>query len=250
MAHHEGTRLGIASENLTRGQRVYYNATADTIAAATASLPANGTMRTDTLSGKSGTVQLLSGSGTHVLIASAAVVAGDIVFGAAAGKVSTTHTPTEAWKALQAASGDGAQFEAEFLDYRGPLNTSPAATALTAAATLTAAQIRAGEFTLAHATGGTVALTTPTGTEMDTAFPEVPIGGLVPNIHHGFRVINTSAALADTGTLTAGASGVTLLGSVIMPSAHASGGGGGIGCNASKFIAKRTAANTWVFSRN
>jgi len=107
-------------------------------------------------------------------------------------------------------------------------------------ATLLASDIMIGLLTGAHATGATAVLTLPTGTLMDAA---TGIG-----INQGFEwtYINTSAAAADTATITAG-SGHTIVGVAIVQSAHST--TGGIYGNAARFLSVKTAANTFVTYR-
>lgn len=113
-----------------------------------------------------------------------------------------------------------------------------APTALTGASTLTAAQMLSGLFTLTQSTGATVALTTPTGAQIQKALPVT----FAVDDSFDFRIINLSAAAADTGTLTAGASGVSIVGSVIIPSAHST----TIADSTKTYRCRKTAANTFV----
>jgi hypothetical protein len=242
--HNEtGHRTGTAGEAITRGARVYYNSTLNTIVLATAAIAADGTAMNDAASGQTVTVRLNSASGTHVVVASGALATvGAVVYGAAAGKVSATFSPTDAWKILHTASGDGAQVEAEYLGREiSQYGSQGDPTAETAAATITAADIASGIVTITHAAGATVALTLDTGTAMDTALPNVPIGGFLD-----WTVINPSAAAADTATVTA-AAGHTVVGTMICQSAHAT--TGLIHGNALRLRSRRTAANTWITYR-
>lgn len=88
-------------------------------------------------------------------------------------------------------------------------------TAETAAATLTIAKMLTKIITISHSTGATAALTTDTGAAIEAGVT------MAAGDSFDFTVINLSAAALDTVTLTAGASGVTLVGRVITPSAHA-----------------------------
>lgn len=113
-----------------------------------------------------------------------------------------------------------------------------APTALTAAATLTTAQMLGGLITLTQATGATVAITTPTGAQIQKALPVT----FAVNDSFDFTIINLSAAAADTGTLTAGASGVSIVGAVIVPSAHST----TIADSSKTYRVRKTAANTFI----
>lgn len=228
-----------AAAALSEGQRVYINSSGQA-AVATAAAKAEGTVVTGAASAGLATVKLLSAGGTHQLIAAEAISVGDRVWGAAAGKVSLTPTGTESWRALTAASGDGVEFEAAVWEAHAPSGQGAPA-AKTGAATVAAADIAARIVTLSHATGGTVALTLDTGANMDAYFVDVPIGGTVE-----WSIINTSAAAADTGTLTA-SSGHTIVGAAIVQSAHSS--TGGVQGNAARWLSRRTAASTWVTYR-
>lgn len=112
--------------------------------------------------------------------------------------------------------------------------------ALTGAATLTTAQMLGGLITLTQSTGATVAITTPTGAVIES---DLDRAGLAMEVNDSFdfTIINLSSASADTGTLTAGASGVTLVGAVIIPSSHST-----TIVNSSKtYRVRKTAANTY-----
>jgi hypothetical protein len=117
-----------------------------------------------------------------------------------------------------------------------------APTAETGAATITIADILSGIVTITQSTGATVALTVDTGTAMDTGMPaSFGIGQYID-----WTVINLSAAAADTATVTT-ASGHTLVGTMIVQSAHAS--TGLLYGNSVTFRSRRTAANTWITYR-
>lgn len=114
-----------------------------------------------------------------------------------------------------------------------------APTAETGAATITAADLISGIITITHTTGSTVALTVDTGTAMDTALPSAAAGDAFD-----WYVINLSAALADTATVTA-AAGHTLVGEGVVESAHAD----SEFQSSAHFRSRRTAANTWITYR-
>lgn len=115
-------------------------------------------------------------------------------------------------------------------------------TAETGAATITVADILTGLVTVSHAGGATAALTLDTGTLMDAGRPS----HLKTDEAIEWALINTSAAAADTVTITA-ATGHTIVGAPIIPSAHST--TGGLHGNGAIFRSRRTAANTWVTYR-
>lgn len=116
-------------------------------------------------------------------------------------------------------------------------------TAKTGAATITIADILSGIVTITHATGSTVALTLDTGTAMDAGRPSY----MKADEAIDWVIINLSSAAADTATLTAAASGHTIVGVPVVQSAHST--TGGLYGNAAQFRSRRTAANTWVTYR-
>ena len=81
------------------------------------------------------------------------------------------------------------------------LGTQTAPTAKTAAATLTAAELATGIITY---TGAAVALTVPTGADLDAAFSSMKV-----NSSFDFSIINTDST--DAATVTAN-TGCTLVG--------------------------------------
>lgn len=89
----------------------------------------------------------------------------------------------------------------------------PTPATVTAAATLTAAQLLGRLITGTQSTGSTNALTLPTGTLMSAAL----VGDNDQSFE--FTIINLSAAVADTYTLTAGTD-FSIVGDAIIPSAH------------------------------
>jgi hypothetical protein len=121
----------------------------------------------------------------------------------------------------------------------------PVPTALTTAATMTAAQLLTGIITGTHTAGATQAYTLPTGTLLEAAVPYLQIG-------EGFEwvLINLSAAAADSITVTAGTDH-TIVGDPVVISTHVTTGGAitSRGCSSSTWITKKTAANTFVTYR-
>jgi len=111
---------------------------------------------------------------------------------------------------------------------------------VTDAVTLTVVGMLSGIITGIQSSGSTNALTLPTGTVMDAAMPNVAI-----NSSFDFTIINASAAAADTYTLTAAATGFTIVGKAIIDGIHASVFGSG----SATFRCRKTAANTFVAYR-
>jgi len=118
--------------------------------------------------------------------------------------------------------------------------TQATPTAMTTAATITVAGILNGIITGTHAAGATQAYTLPTGTALQAALSNV----FLINASFEFTIINLSAALADTITLTA-STGITIVGKAIIDSAHADSEFPSSGT----FRVRKTAANTFVVYR-
>lgn len=116
-----------------------------------------------------------------------------------------------------------------------------APTALTGSATLTIAQLLTRIITDTHATGATATYTLPTGTLTDAGV-DLAIGDSFE-----WTLINLSAAAADTVTIAAGTDH-TVVGVMLVQSAHSTTGGNGSG-NAGSFRTRKTAANTYVTYR-
>ena len=111
----------------------------------------------------------------------------------------------------------------------------------TVAATLTVAQMKAGYIVATHPGTGNVALTLPTGTDMDAAMP----AAFSADDSFDISIYNLGvAAAADTYTLTAGAT-FTIVGNAIIPGNHAA----SLGCSTATFRCRKTAANTYVAYR-
>jgi len=119
------------------------------------------------------------------------------------------------------------------------VSTQGTPAAETAAATISAADLKVGIVTITQSTGSTVVLTLDTGAYMDTAFPSAEVDDAID-----WYLINLSAAAADTGTVTA-SSGHTIVGEAVVESAHADSEFQSSG----HFRSRRTAANTWVTYR-
>ena len=90
-----------------------------------------------------------------------------------------------------------------------------APTAMTTAATITAAALIGGIITATHTAGATQAYTLPTGALLDAALTS----HMVNNSSFDFTIINLSVAAADTITLTASA-GITIVGQAIIDAAE------------------------------
>lgn len=142
----------------------------------------------------------------------------------------------------EATAGSGVNIDSAVIRDGVVHGVQGAPTAETGAATVTIADILSGIVTLTQSTGGDVALTLDTGTAMDAGMPaSFGIGQFID-----WTVINLSAAAADTGTVTA-SSGHTVVGVMIVQSAHST--TGGLYGNAARFRSRRTAANTWITYR-
>lgn len=115
--------------------------------------------------------------------------------------------------------------------------------AKTVSATLTAAELLAGLVTGNQGAAAAATYTTPTGTEIETAFAAlVPGGALANDDAFDFSVINISAVAAETITLAAGV-GVTLVGDMTMAAVAVGDQSSGT------FRCRRTAANTYSIYR-
>ena len=119
-------------------------------------------------------------------------------------------------------------------------------TAMTVAATITAAGILTKIITGTHTAGATAAYTLPTGTDMDVAMTAEHGEAMVTNQAVEWTLINLSAAAVDTITLTAN-TGHTIVGIPIVQSAHAS--TGDLYGNAARWITRKTATSTYVTYR-
>jgi hypothetical protein len=113
--------------------------------------------------------------------------------------------------------------------------------AMTTAATVAVAGMLAGIITGTHAAGATQAYTLPTGAVTDAGL-EIGIGESID-----WSILNLSAAAADTITLTAAATGHTIVGNPIVQSANAA--TGGIYGNSAMFRTRKTAADTFITYR-
>lgn len=113
--------------------------------------------------------------------------------------------------------------------------------AKTAAATITVADMLNGIVTINQTTSATVALTVDTGSKIEAGLPT----GFAVGDSFEFTIINLdTTAAANTATLTA-ATGVTLVGAVIIPSAHST----TVANSSMRFRVRKTATNTFVIYR-
>ena len=117
----------------------------------------------------------------------------------------------------------------------------PTPTAETTAVTLTIAKLLTGIITATHTVGATQAYTLPTGALCD-AWPAFRI-----NDYFDWVLINLSAAAADTVTVTAAATGHTIVGNPIVQAAHST--TGGVWGNSAGFRTVKTAAATFISYR-
>ena len=117
-----------------------------------------------------------------------------------------------------------------------------APSAMTVAATITTGAIRVQLIEATHPGGAaTVALTLPTGTDMDAAMP----AAFAVNDSIDLSIINIGSADAvDTYTLTANTD-FTVVGNAIIQGNHAS----STGCSTGTFRLRKSAANTYVAYR-
>jgi hypothetical protein len=112
--------------------------------------------------------------------------------------------------------------------------------AMTVAATITAAQLLKGIITADHAFGATQAYTLPTGADLDDSLTSF----MINNASFDFTIINVSAAVLDTITLTASV-GITIVGQALVESAHVDSEFPSSGT----FRCRKTAADTFVVYR-
>ena len=141
---------------------------------------------------------------------------------------------------ISSGSGDGSGANG-LIRTRGIFTKSQASpNAQTVSATLTIGQIAGGLITGTHAVGSNQTYTLPTGTLSDS--------GLSMSVNDSFEwsLINLSAAAADTVTVAAGA-GHTVVGVMVVQSAHAT--TGGLYGNVGRFLTRKTATNTFVTYR-
>ena len=103
--------------------------------------------------------------------------------------------------------------------------TRAQATVISAAYTLTTADFASG--IISATSSGSYALTTPTGAQMDAAFTNSKIGS-------SFELTLTHGSATNVITLTAGASGVTVVGLATVT-----------GITSGTWIFRKTAASTW-----
>ena len=176
------------------------------------------------------------GGGGSITVNELEVVDGS---GNVVGVVNTTNVTASGDTVLGDATSDLLTVAGDSL-HRGTLYQAQGApTAETGAATITAADLESRIITITQSTGSDVALTVDTGTAMDTALTNAAIGD-----SFDWYVINLSAALADTATVTT-ASGHTLVGEMTVESAHAD----SEFQSSAHFTSRKTAANTWITYR-
>lgn len=124
---------------------------------------------------------------------------------------------------------------------RLPNGTQVTPIAETVTVTLTAADILSGMITGTHTAGATQTYTLPTGALLEAA------SSFDTNEFFDWVLINLSAAAADTVTVAAAASGHTVVGTMVVASAHAT--TGALYGNAAQFRTVRTAASTFITYR-
>lgn len=136
---------------------------------------------------------------------------------------------------------NGIQIERATFNRGLVVKDQPTPTAETGAATLTIADLLTGIITITQSTGATVALTVDTGALIEAGLPQ----NFAVDDSFDFTIINLSAALLDTATLTTAASGTTMVGQMVVDSAHADSEFPSSGT----FRCRKTAADTFVFYR-
>ena len=113
--------------------------------------------------------------------------------------------------------------------------------AMTTAATITSAALIGGLITGTHSAGATQAYTLPTGAVLDAAVD------MAADQAFDFTIINLSAAAADTITLTAPASGITLVGEPVVAASHST--TGELYGTSATFRMRKTASETFICYR-
>jgi hypothetical protein len=196
-------------------------------------LRAGETLTVTANAGSSGTVQRIPNSGSTTAYAQEAVAVGTSL---ALGPFVTDRNYF-----IESLVGQLTYTQAVLDQPDYPIVKQSAPVAMTGAATITTAALLVGFITGTQATGATVAYTLPTGAVLEAALPvSFEVGEAFD-----FTIINLSTALADTVTLTAPASGITLVGAAIVQSVHAS----STRLNSATFRMVKTAAATFVCYR-
>lgn len=150
-----------AAEAINAHLRVKLNTTLGQVAIAGAGEPHMGVMAQGTASGSRGEVRLRKHMGTQVMIAAAAIAVGDLVYGAASGKVSGTVYGAPIGRAKTAATANNDQIE--IVEEAGVAQGGTGIVeAHTADDTLTVAE--SGSTHTTYGASGTVVLTLPAAT--------------------------------------------------------------------------------------
>ncbi len=138
----------------------------------------------------------------------------------------------------------GAEITGMFRSATVQLLNSDAVAALTASATLTAAQLLTGLLSANAATAAGVTYTLPSGTDFENAL-RAAFGKKDLKVGDGieFVLLNVSTVAAEDATIAAGA-GWTLSGSMVVASNDAA-----TSISVGRFRARRTAANTYTLYR-
>ena len=125
-----------------------------------------------------------------------------------------------------------------------------APTAKTTAVTLTSAELLSKYLTGTHTAGATAAYTLPTGALLQAAITALPELAALFDADVGFRweLINLSAAAVDTITMTAAATGHTIVGAALIPSNHVTTGGLN-GTSSSRWRTRRVSSEVFVTYR-
>lgn len=130
------------------------------------------------------------------------------------------------------------------------LNPMAAPTAKTVAVTLTSTELLSKYLTGTHTAGATAAYTLPTGALLEAALDALPELSAALDADTGFEweLINLSAAAVDTITMTAAATGHTIVGAVLIPSNHVTTGGLN-GTSSSRWRTRRVSNEVFVTYR-
>lgn len=109
-------------------------------------------------------------------------------------------------------------FRGTLVNAAGRIFEQGAPVAMTTAATIAVSSLIGGLITGTHTAGATQAYTLPTGAVLDAGVD------MAAGQAFDFTIINLSAAAADTITLTAPASGITLVGEPVVAASHSTTG--------------------------
>lgn len=129
------------------------------------------------------------------------------------------------------------------LDGQANFKTTSAPVAHTVSATLVAATMLGGLATVNQGGGAGCTLTTDIGATLETAHAAAIGRALVNGDSFEFSIVNISAVAAETVTIAAGASGITLVGDMTMAAVAVGDTSSG------RFLARRTASGVYSIYR-